>query len=111
MYEYHERILNFIFKLTGIIFILSLIGIYSKAPEYFNTLNLLVKLYISLFLIFYFNPYSTHRFTEFDRGIVFRAGIFLLLTTVTTHLAMWYTASNHIKNKIYTLNQSNQRQL
>lgn len=91
MYEYHERILNFIFKLTGLIFILSLIGVYSKAPQYFSILNLMVKLYISLFLIFYFNPYSTHKFTEFDRGIVFRAGIFLLLTTISTHIAMSYS--------------------
>ena len=88
MYEYHEKILNFIFKLTGVIFIISLIGVYSKAPQYFNTLNIIVKLYISIFLIFYFNPRSKHKFTEFDRGVVFRAGIFLLLTTISTHIAM-----------------------
>lgn len=99
MYEYHEKILNFMFKLTGIVFLLSFIGIYSKAPEYFNTLNLIVKIYISVFLIFYFNPYSKHKFTEFDRGIVFRAGIFLLLTTITTHIAMSYSSVNKTENK------------
>lgn len=88
MYEYHQKILNWIFKLTGLLFIISLIGIYIKAPEYFNTLNLIVKLYISIFLIIYFNPYSNHKFNDFDRSVVFRAGIFLLLTTTSTHITM-----------------------
>lgn len=94
MYEYHEKILNVMFKLTGIIFIISLIGVYRKSPQYFNTLNLIVKLYISMFLIFYFNPRSKHKFTEFDRGVVFKAGIFLLLTTISTHIAMTYSTTD-----------------
>lgn len=98
MYEYHKKLLNWIFRLTGIVFIISLIGVYTKAPEYLNTLNMIVKLYISIFLIIYFNPYSKHTFTEFDRSIVFKAGIFLLLTTGSTHALMSYTSQ--LKNKI-----------
>lgn len=103
MYEYHKKLLNWIFRLTGLVFIISLIGVYSKAPQYLNTLNMIVKLYISIFLIIYFNPRSKHTFTEFDRSIVFKAGIFLLLTTGSTHALMSYTSplNNQIKsNKI-----------
>jgi len=98
MYEYHKKNLNWIFKLSGLFFIISLIGVYSRAPEYLNTLNMIVKLYISIFLIIYFNPYSKHTFTEFDRSIVFKAGIFLLLTTGSTQAVMSYTSQ--LKNKI-----------
>lgn len=98
MYEYHKKLLTWIFNLTWLVYIISLIGIYNKAPEYLNTLNLIIKIYISVFLIIYFNPYSKHTFTDFDRSIVFYSGTYLLLTTGITHSLMSYTS--HINNKI-----------
>ena len=100
MYEYHKQILDWLFHVSYVLFGLSLIGIYNKAPEYFNTLNIIIRLYISLFLILYFNPRSKHKFSDFDRKIVFRAGIFLLLTTTITTVVKSYI-ENKLKLEIY----------
>jgi hypothetical protein len=86
---------------------ITLIGVYNIAPEYLNTLNVFIKIYVSLFLIFFFNPLSKHVFTEFDKKIVFSAGILLLLTTTITDLIhpyinkQFYEIKNNIKDKRY----------
>jgi low affinity Fe/Cu permease len=88
--------------------ILSIIGVYSKAPEYLSIINVYVKIYISIFLIIYFNPYSKHKFTDFDREIVFRAGIFLLFSTTLIQILI-YNTSYEINTKLYEVNKSNNR--
>lgn len=102
MYDYHKKIFGWVFKAMQLLFILSVIGIYNKAPEYLNILNFFVKIYISIFLIANFNPYSKHKFTDFDRQIVFRAGIFLLLSTTLIQILISKT-SHGVNEKIYQL--------
>jgi len=112
MYEYHKKIFEWIFKLMQILFILSIIGVYSKAPEYLSILSFFVKIYISIFLIIYFNPRSNHKFTDFDRKIVFRAGIFLLLSTTLIQILISKT-SHGVNTKLYELkiNQETEHQI
>lgn len=100
MYEYHKKIFSVIFKMMEIFLILSIIGVYSKAPHYLNTLNIIARTYISIFLIMYFNPISKHKFTEFDRKIVFRAGIFLLLSTTLIQYLI-SSSPNEVNSKLY----------
>ena len=49
--------------------------------EFMELLDTSMKYYISLFLIIRFNPFSKSNFTNFDRKVVFSAGIFLITTT------------------------------
>lgn len=86
MYEYYKKILKISFYLSYLIYGITLIGIYNIAPEYLNTLHVFIQMFVSLFLIIYFNPFSKHEFTKFDKKVVFTAGIFLLMTTTVTDL-------------------------
>lgn len=56
-------------------------GLSINAPQYLNTLNSYVKIYVSLFLILRFNPFRKVKFTELDGKIAFSSGMFLLTTT------------------------------
>jgi hypothetical protein len=55
-------------------------------------LNSFIKYYVSLFLIIRFNPITnaTLAFRDFDRKIVFSAGMFLFLTTSAMQIAKRY---------------------
>jgi hypothetical protein len=81
-----REIYNYSVYAWYILYFLSFLGLYSKAPEYLTTIDLLLRLYVSLFLIIRFNPYSKIHFTEFDRKIIFSAGIFLILSTTITSI-------------------------
>ncbi len=91
---WHHKIFNYMLYISYILFIVAFTGIYSVDPTYLKGLNMLIKIYVSLFLILRFNPYfeiKTNGDTrEFDRTIAFSAGIFLLLTTSIIEIATAY---------------------
>jgi len=74
------------------LYMVALMGIASVAPEYLNTLNMVLKYLIIGFLLVRFNPWTMNdgeqKFTAFDRTIVFSAALFLLATTSITSLVL-----------------------
>ena len=86
MYRLYKRLLKWSFLISNLLYLLTLIGVYKIAPEYLNTLSLFIRTSVSLFLIIYFNPFSKHEFTDFDRSIVFTSGILLLMNTAIMNL-------------------------
>jgi hypothetical protein len=76
-------------------FIIAL-GLSSKAPEYLSTLDYFLKIYVSLFLIYRFNPFRKIKFTELDRKVAFSAGFFVLATTTVNQILIYYL--EEIKN-------------
>jgi hypothetical protein len=75
------NVFNIIIYLTWILYIAILFGVSSKAPQYLDDLQYYVKIYVSLFLIYRFNPFRRVRFTGLDAKVAFSAGVFLLTTT------------------------------
>jgi hypothetical protein len=73
---------------------LILFGITTTAPEYLTTLQSFLKFYISIILIWRFNPFRKNEMTDFDRRLVFSCAMFLLTTTTITSLVI-----NYIKKK------------
>jgi hypothetical protein len=63
--------------LTAII----LFGLSTHAQYYLETIEYYIKIYVSIFLIYRFNPFRHVEFTELDRKIVFSAGWFIFTTT------------------------------
>jgi hypothetical protein len=61
--------------------IVSALGVYPNALSYVETMDYYMRIYICLFLIWRFNPFSNHRFDELDKKIVFMAGVIILSTT------------------------------
>jgi hypothetical protein len=69
------------------LYAVALLGIWTVAPAYFDTLNSVLKYFIIGFLLVRFNPWTKDvAFTAFDRTIVFSAAFFLLASTAVTSL-------------------------
>ena len=78
------------------LYILSLVGFQVVAPEYLTYFTAGVKVYISLLLVWKFNPFKKPKpVTSYDREIIFSAAIFLLLTTVVGDLIISKDSAFH----------------
>jgi hypothetical protein len=77
-----DKIFDTVLYITYILYIAVALGLSANAPQYLDELQYYIKLYISLFLIYRFNPFRHVRFTGLDVKIAFNAGWFLLTTTV-----------------------------
>ena len=71
------------------LYILVALGLSTTAPVYLNDLQFYMKIYISLFLIYRFNPFRRVRFTALDAKIAFSAGFFLLFMTLFDSTLQW----------------------
>ena len=60
---------------------LSALGVYPNAHKYVEVMDYYMRIYICLFLIWRFNPFSKHKFDELDKKIAFIAGVIILTTT------------------------------
>lgn len=87
---FQSKLYYMIVCLTWILYIVIALGISINAPEYLDTLQYYVKIYISIFLIIRFNPFTKVKFTELDTNIAFSAGVFLLTTTAINNLLHVY---------------------
>lgn len=87
---FQSKLYFIIVCLTWILYIVIALGLSINAPEYLDTLQNYVKLYISIFLIIRFNPFTKVKFTELDINIAFSAGVFLLATTAINNLLHTY---------------------
>lgn len=79
-----KQVYNYSLYAWYILYFLSFLGLYAKAPQYLTTVDLILRMYVSLFLIIRYNPYTNVKFTEFDKKIIFSAGVFLILSTTIT---------------------------
>lgn len=76
-----HNLYDVIMYVTYLLYILIVFGLSASAPQYLESLNRVFKIYISLFLIYRFNPFRRVKFTGLDAKISFSAGVFLLGTT------------------------------
>jgi hypothetical protein len=67
-----------------------LTGVSTKSKEYLYTIDKYVKIYISLYLLWRFNPFGSIKFVDLDRNIAFSSGLFLFTTTVVNELLQKY---------------------
>lgn len=81
LHKFQTQMFNIITFLSFALYFAIGIGLSANAPEYLGKLQNYTKLYVSLFLVWRFNPFRRVRFTELDAKIAFSAGIFLLTTT------------------------------
>jgi|UniRef100_A0A6C0IPE3 hypothetical protein len=63
-----------------ILFALAYFDIWQPAVVFLDVVTFYFKIFVSLFLIYFFNPYKFIKFTEFHRRIVFTAGTFMLFS-------------------------------
>lgn len=90
LYLLQKHGFSVIIYLTWFLYFAILLGLSAKAPQYLNDLQYYVKMYVSLFLIVRFNPFTRVRFNELDGKIAFSAGVFLITTTAIDGLLQMY---------------------
>jgi hypothetical protein len=90
LYEFQDKMLDYISIFTYILYIVVAFGLSATAPKYLDDLLFYTKMYVSLFLIYRFNPFRRVKFTPLDAKIAFNAGIFLLFTTAITSVLSTY---------------------
>ena len=89
-----EKLFDFTFLIIYFLYFLIALGLSATAPKYLSFLDYYVKIYVSLFLIWRFNPFINSKFTSLDKKIVFTSGIFLLFaTTSITQILIAYFKS------------------
>jgi cytochrome c biogenesis protein CcdA len=95
LHKVQERIFDFTFLIIYILYFVIALGLSAAAPKYLSFLDYYVKIYVSLFLIWRFNPFRNVKFTSFDKKIVFNAGIFVLFATTSINEIL----INYVKNQ------------
>jgi len=66
------------------------VGIQIISPDNLYQLDYYAKIYVSLFLLYRFNPFNKIKFNNLDRKIAFSAGIFLITTTIIDDIVKKY---------------------
>jgi hypothetical protein len=105
VHHLQEKIFQLIIYITWLLYILIALGLSANAPQYLDDLQYYVKIYISLFLIYRFNPFRQVKFTHLDAKIAFSAGLFLLTTTAINNLLQTYV--KNIKTNLSLLQSNN----
>ena len=86
--KWHKQLFVYLLYLSYIFIFISLTGAFSWAPEYLRVIKQSIIYYISIILIGRFNPFINKNiiYDEYDRKIVYYAGITLLMTTGAIHI-------------------------
>jgi hypothetical protein len=83
--SFQEKAFDTSINITYFLIIVTALGLSSTAPRYLDTLDYYVKVYVSLFLVWRFNPFrNINHFTKLDKKIAFSSGLFILTTTFLT---------------------------
>lgn len=85
-----DKMFDTVLYITWALYFAIALGLSASAPQYLDTLNSYVKIYVSLFLILRFNPFRKVKFTELDGKIAFSAGMFVLTTTALHNIILTY---------------------
>jgi len=90
LYNIQNTVFNFIIIISYFLYIIISLGLSASAPQYLETLQYWVKIYISFFLMYRFNLFRKIQFNELDRKVAFSAGLFLFSTTIFNQLLVKY---------------------
>jgi hypothetical protein len=90
IHRFQNKIYDIVVYVTWALYIAIALGLSANAPQYLDDLQYYVKMYVSLFLIYRFNPFRRVKFTGLDAKIAFSAGVFLLTTTAINTILTAY---------------------
>lgn len=81
-----------------LVYILLFLGIIRYTPAIINNLNILIQLFVCLFLMIKFHPFRKHELKEFDSTIIFGSAMFLLTNLGFTQLIKTYFEKTVVDN-------------
>jgi hypothetical protein len=91
IHRLHNKAYDIIIYITWFLYVVIALGLSANAPQYLEDMQYYVKMYVSLFLIYRFNPFRRVTFTGLDAKIAFSSGVFLLATTAINTGLQKYT--------------------
>jgi len=87
IHKVQHILFDYVIILSYIIYFLAALGILAWAPKYLYWIDLFIKVYVSIFLIWRFNPFRPFvPFTNLDKKVVFSSGMILLTNICITYL-------------------------
>ena len=83
-YETQYTIFNWATIAVSALTALVMLGIFASAPTYLGYLRAAIQVYVGLFLLYRFHPFSSvkAKFSELDRQVAFSAGAFITMATI-----------------------------
>jgi hypothetical protein len=91
IHRLHNKAYDIIIYITWFLYVVIALGLSANAPQYLEDMQYYIKMYVSLFLIYRFNPFRRVTFTGLDAKIAFSSGVFLLATTAINTGLQKYT--------------------
>ena len=80
--SYYENVYKYSLYLIYTLYVVSFLGVWNEAPIYLENINYFFKLFISIVLMYFFNPLQKDEpCTPIQKRIVFSAAFFLLAST------------------------------
>jgi hypothetical protein len=92
-FQLHNLLLTLFIYITYSLILISILGLSDKGSEYLNTLDTYMKIYVSIFLIIRFNPFTKNEFNDLDRRFAFTSGMFILTTSAIAQVGKKYIKS------------------
>ena len=82
-----------------VIYFSALFGIVTIGQSYLRLFNIVIQLFICVFLMFRFHPFRKHDLREYDSKIIFGSAAFLLVNLGSVEFLKSFatTIENHIK--------------
>lgn len=78
----HKDLVVYSMLFLNVMYVVVAVGFLRDEPAYLDTLDFWLKAYIGVYLMWRFNPFNTITFNDFDRKLIFSAGMFLFTITV-----------------------------
>jgi len=85
-----EQLFYILKGLFWILYFLSLIGVWTAAPQYLHVVDNTMKIIIASILLYFFNPWKKTVCTKFHRKLVFTAAMFLFFSVSFTSVLNSY---------------------
>ena len=79
--ELYQRIFLWATYFIYLMYFFVYFRIWKEAPIYLDDAEYYFKLYISLLLLYFFNPFYNLKMNKFHKRVAFSAGFFLITTT------------------------------
>jgi len=89
---------DYLTLLSTILYVFVLFGVFQFAPTYLVFITSIIKIYISVMLLYKFNLFrDTITITSNDKKMIFASGLYLLLTTTIGDYLVAYTDKFNFK--------------
>tara|TARA_B100000035_G_scaffold279998_1_gene259953 strand:+ start:4032 stop:4343 length:312 start_codon:yes stop_codon:yes gene_type:complete len=96
----YQNIFLILLAILYILYFSILLGFGDKNKNLMNSIQFWLKIYIGIYLIVMYNPFTKSTFTDIDRRIVFSCALFLLSTITITEI---YYNYNYVLDNIKKL--------